>query len=73
MSLHLADFDYNDAAKVKEYALATKRIKEMEAAWSAIEARVLALDEITDPAERKAAVAGLETLRDAVIMKVEIV
>ena len=65
LPLHLADFDYNDPAKVKEYALATKRIEAIEAAWSVIEAKAIALTKITDDAERKAAVADLEALRAA--------
>ena len=69
--VHLADFDYNDAAKVKEYALTMKRMKEMEAAWSVIETKAIALAAITDAAERTTAIAELEALRNAAYPKLE--
>lgn len=64
LPLHLADFDYNDPAKIKEYKLVMNKAKDKDAAWADIEARVVALTEITDAAEREAAVADLEGLRD---------
>lgn len=71
LPFHLADFDYNNAAKAKEYELVTKRAKEKEAAWADVEARAAVLTEITDAAEREAAVADLEALRDAARAKQE--
>jgi len=69
--VHLADFDYNDAAKVKEYALTMKRMKEMEAAWGVVETKAIALAAITDAAERTTAIAELEALRNAAYPKLE--
>jgi CTP synthase (UTP-ammonia lyase) len=69
--VHLADFDYNDAAKAKEYALVMKRMKEVDAAWSVIETKALALAAITDAAELTAAIAELEALRNAAYPKLE--